>query len=175
MKKLMDILAILLVVMFVAAGCAPVISKGLRAQVDKEIRFEEVIQNPEVYQDKVVVWGGVIIAAKNLKEGTLIEVLQKPTDIGRRPKDTDHSEGRFLALYDGYLDVSIYARGREVTVAGEIKGKRVLPLGEIEYTYPLISVKEIHLWAPKSEDRLYPYPYRYYPWWWYHPYWGPWW
>jgi outer membrane lipoprotein len=64
-----------------------------------------------------------------------------------------------------------------VTVAGEIKGKRVLPLDEIDYTYPVISVKEIHLWSPKRKDQFYPYPYWHYwhyPWWWYYPYWGPW-
>jgi len=59
----------------------------------------------------------VIIGAKNLKEGTLIEMVRKPADIERRPKDCDESDGRFLALYEGYLDVAIYNRGREVTVA----------------------------------------------------------
>lgn len=171
MKRLVAILAILIGLAFIATGCAPVISKGLRAQVDKEIRFEEVIQNPDAYQGKVVLWGGVIIGAKNQKEGTLIEILQKPTGMDGRPKDVDLSAGRFLAIYDGYLDVAIYAQGREVTVAGEIMGKRGLPLGEIEYTYPLLSVKEIHLWPLKSQDMVYPYPCWYYPW--YFSYWGP--
>ena len=159
MKRVVGISAILLGFMFFASGCAPVISKGLRAQVDKEILFEEVIQDPDAYQGKIVLLGGVIIGAKNQREGTLIEVLRTATDMNGRPKDVDRSEGRFLALYDGYLDVAIYAQGREVTVAGEIMGKRVLPLDEIEYTYPVISVKEIHLWSPKSKDRFYPYPY----------------
>jgi outer membrane lipoprotein len=174
MKRVVEMSVILLSLMFFVSGCAPVISKGLRAQVDKEIRFEEVMQNPEAYQGKVVLWGGVIIGAKNRKEGTLIEILQKPTNMEGRPKDVDRSQGRFLALYDGYLDVAIYAQDRAVTVAGEIKGKRVLSLDEIEYTYPLVLVKEIHLWPPKSNDRFYPYPYWNYPWGWYYPYWGPW-
>ena len=175
MKRLVGISAILLGLAFFASGCAPVISKGLRAQIDEEILFEEVIQDPEAYQGKMVLWAGVIIGAKNRKEGTLIEVLQKPADMVGRPKDVDRSGGRFLALYDGYLDIAIYAQGREVTVAGEIKGKRTLPLDEIEYAYPLISVKEIHLWSLESKERVYPYPYwHYYPWWWYYPYWGPW-
>lgn len=45
----------------------------------------------------------MIIGAKNLKEGTLIEMVQKPADMERRPKDVDESDGRFLALYEGYL------------------------------------------------------------------------
>jgi len=165
---------ITLILLFFASGCAPVISKELRTKVAKEITFKEVLENPEAYKGKVVIWGGVIIGAKNLKEGTLIEILQKPADMERRPKDVDESDGRFLALYEGYLDVAIYNREREVTVAGEIKGKRILPLGEIKYIYPLISVKEIHLWPPKSKERFCPYPYWHYPWWWYHPYWESW-
>lgn len=64
-----------------------------------------------------------------------------------RPKDVDDSDGRFLALYDGYLDTAIYTRGREVAVAGDIRGKKVLPLGQIDYTYPFIFIKEIHLFT----------------------------
>jgi outer membrane lipoprotein len=79
-----------------------------------------------------------------------------------------------MALYEGFLDAAIYSEGREVTVAGEVKGKRVLPLGEIQYAYPLISIKELYLWPPKiKKGFFYPYPHWYYPWW-YDPYWGPW-
>jgi len=174
MKTLTGISVTVLATMFIAAGCAPVISKELRTQVIKDVSFGEIIQDPETYQGKTVIWGGIVISAKNLKEGTLIEVLQKPTDMELKPKDVDRSGGRFLALYDGYLDAAIYNQGRKVTVVGEIKGKRVLPLDEIEYTYPLISIKEIHLWPPKSKDQLYPYPYWHHRWWRYYPYWGYW-
>lgn len=173
-KKVKEIRYITLALFLFVSGCAPVISKELRSQVARDLTFKEIFNNPEAYKGKVVLLGGVIIGVKNLKEGTLIEVLHKPTDIQGRPKDVDESLGRFLALYDGYLDVAIYAQGREVTLAGEIKGKRVLPLDEIEYTYPVISVKEIHLWPPKRKERYYySYPYWHYPWWWYYPYWGP--
>lgn len=158
----------------VIAGCAPVISKDIRDQVARDLSFKEVLQDPEAYKGKMVLWGGVIIKAENQKEGTLIEVLQKPTDREGRPKDVDLSDGRFLALYDGFLDAAIYAREREVTIAGEIKEKRVLPLGDIQYSYPLILVRQLHLWPAERKEQLYPYPYPRpygpYPWWWYHPY-----
>jgi len=156
----------------IITGCAPVISKDIRDQVAQDLSFKEVLQDPEAYRGKMVLWGGVIIKAENQKEGTLIEVLQKPTDREGRPRDVDHSEGRFLALYDGFLDTAIYAREREVTIAGEIKEKRVLPLGDIQYAYPLILVRQLHLWPAERKERLYPYPHPYgpYPWWWYPPY-----
>lgn len=156
----------------IIAGCAPVISKDIRDQVARDLSFKEVLQDPDAYRGKLVLWGGVIIKAENQKEGTLIEVLQKPTDREGRPKHIDRSDGRFLALYDGFLDAAIYAREREVTIAGEIKEKRVLPLGDIQYAYPLILVRQLHLWPAERKERLYPYPHPYgpYPWWWYHPY-----
>jgi outer membrane lipoprotein len=176
LKVMRYISAIALPLFFLMSGCAPVISKELRDQVAPEITFREVHEDPDAYKGKLVLWGGVIIGAKNLKEGTLIEVLQRPTDRRGRPKDVDESDGRFLALYDGYLDVAIYAQGRGVTVAGEIKGKTVQTLDEIEYKYPLIAIKEIHL---VKEERYHPYaywyPYWWYPPWWYYPYPYPWW
>ena len=61
----------------------------------------------------------------------------------------------------------------QVTIAGEIQEKKIQRLGEIEYTYPLISATEIHLWPVEKKDMVYyPYPYRHYPWW-YGPYWYP--
>ena len=159
--------------LFSFTGCAPVISKQLREQVAKELTLSEVLKGPEAYKGKIVLWTGVIISSMNVKEGTMIEVLQKPSDMRGKPKDVDESEGRFLALYPGYLDVAIYNGGRRVTVAGEVEGKKIQRLGEIEYTYPLISAKEIHLWPVEKDDRFYPYPYWHYPWW-YHPYWYWW-
>lgn len=172
LKKVKCIPCIAIPLALFVSGCGPVISKELRTQITTDITFRQVCENPDAYKGALVLWGGVIVGAKNVEEGTLIEVLQKPTDRRGRPKDVDESGGRFLALYDGYLDVAIYAQGRGVTVAGVIKGKRVQPLGDIEYQYPLIAIKEIHL---VKEERYYPYPYWWYPPWWYYPYPYPWW
>lgn len=152
----------LIFLLLISAGCTPFISRDLRREISRDITFRQVINDPEAYTGKTVLISGIIIGSKNTKEGTLIEILQKQADIEGRPKDVDNSDGRFLALYDGYLDTAIYTQGREVAVAGEIKGKRVLPLGEIDYTYPLISIKEIHLFKVRKEERYYicPYPYR---------------
>jgi outer membrane lipoprotein len=137
--------------LFSVNGCAPPISKQLREQVSEELTLKVVLKKPEAYKGKTILLSGVIISSVNLKEGTMIEVLQKPADMQGRPKDVDESQGRFLALYPGYLDVAIYNGGRKVTVAGEVQGKRIQPLGEIDYTYPLISAREIHLWPLRKK------------------------
>ena len=163
-------LGTMVALLFLFPACAPAISKGMKDQVDKNLRFREVFSNPDAFTGRVVMWGGVIIEAKNQKEGTLLEVLQKPLDWVGQPQEGDESEGRFLALHEGFLDTALYAKGREITAAGEIRGKRVQPIGEVEYNYPLLSAREIHLWPERVKERVVPAPYWGYPWWWDYPY-----
>jgi outer membrane lipoprotein len=164
------------------SGCAHVISKDLRTQVDISLTFQQVLQNPNAYKGKMVVWGGEIIEAVNQKDGTtLIEVLQRPLGWREEPRKTIASEGRFLALVDRYLDPYVFRKGRKVTVAGEILGEEIKQIGKMDYRYPLLSSRQIYLW---EDYYYYPVPYYYDPWWDYpygwrgYPYgWGPpyWW
>ena len=149
------------------SGCAHVITKDLRAKADLSLTFAQVQQNPNLYKGKSVVWGGEIIETVNQKDGTTqIEVFQRPLGWRGEPKETLASEGRFLILADKYLDPYIFRRGRKITVAGEIQGEKIKPLGEMDYRYPLLLSKQIHLWEG------YYYPVYYYPYYYYDPWWG---
>jgi outer membrane lipoprotein len=157
------------------AGCSYPISQNLRAQANLPPTFQEVFQNPEAYKGKIVIWGGEIIQTMNQKDKTtLIEVLQKPLDWREEPKGNEPSGGRFLILVENFLDPYIYRQGREITVAGEILGERVRPLGETEYRYPSLLSKQIYLW--EEYRYLSPAYDRYSPWWYYDPwgYYRPW-
>ncbi len=101
---------------------------------------------------KVVLLGGQIIATTPKTDETWIEFLEKPLDRQLRPTRTDQSGGRFFVRFKGFLDPSIYAVGRTMTVAGDVEGKAVRPLNEMNYTYPVLSAREHYLWAP-DEDR----------------------
>ena len=154
------------IVLFLTMGCH-VISKQVREQVNPSVTFQELIKDPEKFKGQTVILSGVIIETTNTKEGTLIKVLQRPEGFRGQPKDTDETGGSFLLLDDRYLDPVVYAKDREVTIAGEAVGKKVLPAGEIEYTYPVIHVKEMHLWpVQKIEHGHYD---NYYPFWWSYP------
>jgi outer membrane lipoprotein len=147
------------------SSCAPV-SKEVMRQVDESVTYRAVQQDPQKYAGKTVLWGGVIIETTNRPGETILQVRQTELDIEKRPKNLDSSAGRFMVRHTGFLDPAIYQAGREVTVAGEIVGAEILPLGGIQYTFPVLQAKEIHLWE-KIDPRYY-YPYWYYP-----PYWGP--
>jgi len=164
---------IIMIVLVFLSGCVHAISRGVREEVDKKVTFSELIKEPAAYQGKVVLLGGVVVKTINKEEGTLLEVYQTWLNSEGRPTDTDRSEGRFLALYEGYLDSQIYKQGRQVTVAGTVQGEKVQLLGEIEYHYPYLIVKEIHLWKEEEPVEYEPYPLWYDPWgpWWYSPWW----
>lgn len=139
-----------LLLAILTAGCASVISKELKSQVKPDLRFERVRENPEGLQGKKVLFGGLIIKALVKRDHTLIEVLEKPLGFRDKPKDTDTSGGRFLVLMDGYKDPAIYSKGKRITVFGEVLGKRILKLDELEYGYPLIRSEEHYLWKQQE-------------------------
>jgi len=82
------------------SGCAHVISKHLRDEVDPSLTFRQVHQNPNAYRGKFVMWGGEIIETVNQKDGTtLIEVFQRP--LGRRGGAQSHGSLRRKILNFG--------------------------------------------------------------------------
>ena len=112
----LPILLILLV-----SGCAHVISKEIRKNLDPSLTLRQVQQNPSAFARKSVVWGGEIIQVINQEDGTTeIEVFQEPLNYRGKPPKTVASEGRFLALANEFLDPYIYWEGRRITVAGEL-------------------------------------------------------
>ncbi|SEM55982.1 outer membrane lipoprotein [Syntrophus gentianae] len=129
-------------------GCNSVISKPVLDSVDRTITFPELKDHPERFLGKTVLFGGEIVTTTVKKGETWIEVVQKPLDRESQPRDTDQSEGRFLILFKGSLDPAIYVTGRKIAVAGEVQGKKVLPLSEMEYSYPVILPGECHVWQP---------------------------
>ena len=103
-------------------GCAPVFPRELTDRVDRRISFKELQSDPEKFKGDWVMLGGAIVSSKNIKAGTLIEVLQEPLDDEGRPLDTDRTEGRFLVQSDRFLDSAVYHPGRLITFIGEVVG-----------------------------------------------------
>ncbi len=163
---------VLILLLATLLACAP-ISQDIRRQAEESAPFREIQKNPDKFRGTVVIWGGVIIETTNLKESTAIKVMQTALDFQKQPTNLDSSEGRFIILVGRFLDPDIFKKGRQVTVGGEITGKETQPIGEIQYTYPVVQAKELKLW-----EQPVPYPPYYYDPWYWGPYpgrpWGPW-
>ncbi|MFQ5445083.1 MAG: Slp family lipoprotein [Nitrospinales bacterium] len=141
------------------SGCAPVLSSGVIQQSDTSVTFPDLVRTPANYTGKTVVLGGTIINLKDLATGTELEVLQRPLGYRMEPLLNDQSGGRFLVLFDQFLDDKIYERGRKITLAVKVVGSETRSLEGIQYTYPILKEKEHYLW-PKvgryySDPRFY--------------------
>ena len=161
-------------------GCASTQEAGDGSDAQTQaLTFLQVKAAPDSLKGQAVVFGGVVLTARRLKDGTRIEILQLPLDRSTRPGyDLTQSQGRFIAIQRAFLDPATLPPGTRFTVTGEISGAITLPLDETDYTYPVIDIKQLHVW-PRSEDvapcsRLCMGPGPYWsPYW--GPYWGPYW
>lgn len=127
------------------AGCAT----GPRyetAGVATDLVPAEVAASPEVYRDSRVIWGGMIVATRNLAEYTELEVLGYPLESSQRPATSRSPHGRFLVRKSGYLEQVDYSPGRRVTVTGTLGENVDGRVGEAPYVYPVVQASDIHLW-----------------------------
>lgn len=145
-------LFLMTVLMIFLAACTQAIPKESLNKVDPNLSFQMLIKDPESYRGKNILVGGQILAV-NVRGGeSWVEVLQKPLDWQQRPKDTDESLGRFLVRFESFADPAIYTAGKMITVVGEVLGKKVQPLREMDYAYPVLIPRDHHLWKPEDSS-----------------------
>ncbi|RFC34580.1 MAG: outer membrane lipoprotein [Candidatus Nitrotoga sp. MKT] len=159
--------AFLFLLPIVVAGCATV-PKPLTGGPFSEV-IPSAAQNDHFVGQRIR-WGGNIANAEPGKNETCFEIVSHPLDSNAKPLETDITWGRFIACAPDFYDPEVYAKGREVTVIGNIQGTIVRKLGEFEYRYPQINAETVYLWP-----KLIPYPYygSQYPY--YNGYYGPYW
>ncbi len=110
-------------------------------------------------------WGGTIIKVNPDRQRTCFEVLGRKLDINARPQLRSNSNGRFMACTNGFHDPEEYARGREITVVGQLNGTDEGKVGDFDYVYPHVDATSVYLWPQRT----------YYPRAWGGPYYDPFW
>jgi outer membrane lipoprotein len=114
--------------------------------VDRSLTPQRVTTSPQSATGKSVQWGGAIVRTTNLQGSTQIEVLAYPLDSDGRPKSDSTPLGRFILERSGYLEPASYAEGRQVTAVGTVTRTQIGKVGEANYTYPVISARQVYLW-----------------------------
>ncbi|MEK6786328.1 MAG: Slp family lipoprotein [Nitrospirota bacterium] len=163
-------------VLLIVSGCASNGNlTGAVPAAPSQISYAQVQETPGSYNGQPVTFGGKVLGARRLKEGTRIEILQLALDSFLQPTmDLSKSQGRFIAMQKQFLDPATIPPGTFVTVTGEIAGSVTLPLDETEYTYPLLNVTNLRVWTETDEEPprirrpIGPGPY-------WGPYWSPHW
>ncbi len=128
------------------AGCTAGISKASRSQVTYKGNFADLQKNPDAFGNEIVMFGGKILKTQVSPNSSELMVLQLPLDSNGRPVNQIQSEGRFLIHSDQFLDPANYKKGAFLTVVGVSKGKKIRPIGDYDYVYPLLEEIEIKLW-----------------------------
>jgi outer membrane lipoprotein len=172
--KLFGYLLFGMCMLFFISSCASPISKRYRQEASPNVTFPMVFQDPNAYKGSIVVWGGAIIKNVTLKKGSELVILETPLGARQRPKGIDLAGGRFIAISPTFLDRVVYHKGRKVTLAGEVEGSREIVgrKSKHSYIYPVVMIKELHLWERSTWYPAYYPPYYYGG---FAPYyWGPW-
>ncbi len=139
-------------IMFVM-GCAPGISQQSRSKVSFTGSFSTLQKTPDNYKGEVIMLGGKIIETKTSSSLSELIVLHLALDSSDRPVNLDQSEGRYIVQTKQILDPEIYKKDMLFTVVGTLKGSKVLPIGDLDYTYPLVDLIEIKLWPKGMRTR----------------------
>ena len=144
-------------------SCSHPVSQEMRKDIDETLTFNRLLETPEDFIGKRVMFGGAIVETRVFAEGTEIEVVQKNIDFTGYPEAGDESGGRFIFFKKGFLEPEIYSKGRGITGVGKLTGTRMGKVGERPYEFLVIELDEIKL-HEDIERNPYFYP----------PYWDPW-
>ncbi|MBX3301945.1 MAG: Slp family lipoprotein [Nitrospira sp.] len=150
-----------LLVLVLMPGCASqrVVPDELKPLVDRAVTFREVVAAPESHEGRILVLGGEVLKVKRLKNGTQIEFLQLPLDKNERPiLNRQRSDGRFFAIQKEFFDPATIAEGTMMTIVGEVFKAKTDYLDDVEYRYPVVIVKHLHIWQEEPPDYVRPWP-----------------
>lgn len=126
-----------------------------------DVTYSQASPNLNSYKETSVRWGGVIVDVENEENFTLLQVLSYPLNSYGRPQLNKQTEGRFVIKSAEFLDPAVYAKDKEITVAGTIKGDIERTIGKKTVRLPLISSTAIYLWPVYyRNDPYFGYGYR---------------
>lgn len=145
--------SLILPLILAVASCATSPFDDPAAQgVDRNVTYSQALTAPESVQNKLTVFGGTIIETRNLEQRTEITLLAYPLDSQDRPDLAQAPSGRIILVQPGYLEGTVYARGRLLSAIGRVDGLREAELGEATYTVLALRVEQLYLW-PREEQR----------------------
>lgn len=116
--------AILFGLVVLLSACATTFPKSLTEQVDPTVSFPQLLQNPDLYRGRIVLFGGGLIRAVPGDGETELEILQRPLTSDAFPRLSRESQGRFLVRVPGSLERELLGLGGLIAVIGEVRGAK---------------------------------------------------
>lgn len=160
---------VILALLAVCIGCAGKPASSISLAAVDAVSLAQVHGDGDAYQGTTVRWGGVITEVDNKAESTWIFLVEYELRNNERPVTDGASDGRFVARFNGFVDPLVYKVGWPLTVLGRIDGSLQRAIGEYQYRFPIVAVRDSHLWAETVKVQPFYYP----PPWWYRDYYYP--
>lgn len=99
-------------------------------------------------------WGGELIDTEPQAERTCFVVLALPLYADGEPRESrSRALGRFVACSPGFYDPALYAKGRMITIAGDIARFETRKVGGYPYRMPVLDAGQPHLWPIEPQVR----------------------
>lgn len=140
--------ALLLLVGLWLSGCVPGALID-RSGVDLDMTPQQV-SLLQAAPEGTVNWGGRIIDIRSAGESTELEILGFPLSRSGVPDSDRDSEGRFIAVRDGFVDPLVFDKGRLITVVGRLSDIRDGYIDGRGYRWPVLLIVDL---APVPEQR----------------------
>ena len=162
----------IVMLLLIGSGCASKPASSISQAVVDDVSLAQVRGSGEAYLGSTVRWGGMVTEVENKADKTWVFLVGRALKNNEKPDTDSPSEGRFIASFNGFIDPLVYKAGRPLTVVGSIEGSTVRAIGEYDYQFPIVTVRDSYLWAEPVKTRVYyaPPPYWYYDRYYYQPY-----
>ncbi len=150
-------------------SCASYMPSEIRGDVDTTPDVAQAHKHPDQFLSQRIRWGGKILNIENRQSTSRLTIVAFPLNNYGRPRDTDQSPGRFIAIIDKFLEPELYSRDREITVIGNLQKSEILKVDKFPYSHPVVQVDNHYLWTVKQATP----PNYMNHWWhdsWYNPY-----
>lgn len=163
-----------LILLLSVIACTSHVPDNIKIAPAHNPTLAQVLEHPEQNQAQQIRWGGIILNTENLTNSTRLTILAMPLDSEGEPKTNSSSWGRFIADFADFLEPSVYANNRMITIFGDIQSLETLKVGEYPYPHPVIRVVAHYLWPQPIPYMHHDWPpYWYDPWYYPYPYYRP--
>ena len=135
-------------------GCAGNVPKKIRSAPAGNPDLTAVQEDFARFDGQPVRWGGTIVKVRNFADDSEAVILAQPLNSWGEPIANAKSQGRFIARFDAFVDPAEYAAERSLTVYGVLRRVERRMIDEFPYAYPVVEVRDRHLWPkPMPGDR----------------------
>ncbi|GJL83527.1 MAG: hypothetical protein DHS20C01_31610 [marine bacterium B5-7] len=117
----------------------------------------EAVTNQATSPEGTVNWAGRIVEVRTLNDAVELEVLSFPILSSGQPDTLAASNGRFIAIKDGFVDPLVFDTGRVLSLTGTLDGIRYGQIGEQPFRWPVVRIIEMVPASERQKQRILPY------------------